>query len=88
MTNCELLKKYDTLEDCHNWIYVECKKTGARYIASFNSKGQIALTHSDPRLSIIVKEQKFESDYTIERITNHFGDKCYYENGVAFEARI
>ena len=83
MTNCELLKKYDddTLKDCHNWIYVEYKKTCARYIASFNFKGQIALTHSDPCLTIIVKEQKFDSDYIIERITNHFGDKCYYENG-------
>ena len=88
MTNCELLKKYDTLGDCHNWIYVERKKTVARYIASFNFKGQIALTHSDPCLTIIVKERKFDSDYIIQRITNHFGDKCYYENGVVFETRI
>lgn len=85
MTNCELFKKYDddTLNDCHNWIYVECKKTGARYIASFNSKGQIALSHSDPCLTIIVKEQKFDSNYIIERIKNHFGDKCHYEKEVA-----
>ena len=83
MTNCELLKKYDTLDDFHNWIYVECKKTGERYIASFNFKGQIALTNSDPYLTIIAQEKQFDSDYIIERITNHFGDKCYYEKEVA-----
>jgi len=81
MTNYELLRKYDALVECHNWIYVECKKTGERYIASFKFNAQIDLTHADHSQSIVIKDEEFDRDYIIRRITSHSGDKCYYEGG-------